>query len=228
MLVASATTRGQHHRAVTSAQDAAEALRPLLGSQATDLFAIGLIVSALVALPMLMASTAYVIGAQFDWRRGLSEALGRAPGFYAVLGASIAVAVVTAGVSVFEMLIAASVIGGISAPIGLVILIRLARDPEVMGDRPISGPLAIAGWIVTTLVSRFGLLFVGGIAIGKFWPPNTRRRDWSAQGGWVRQSQKPRFGRAEDWKPTWIARSSPIIITIAARLAPAKQMNSLV
>jgi len=170
MLVASAATLGRHHQVVASAQDAARALRPLAGPLATDLFAAGLVTSAVVALPVLMASTAYVVGAQFDWRRGLSEGIGRARAFYGVLVASIglAVAVALAGVSVFGMLVAASVIGGLGTPIGLVLLMRLARDPEVMGDRPISVRLAIAGWAVTAIVGGFGLLFVVGAALGRF------------------------------------------------------------
>jgi Mn2+/Fe2+ NRAMP family transporter len=73
MLVASAATLGAHHETVTSAQDAAQALRPIAGTLAADVFAVGLVISAVVALPVLMATTAYVVGAQFDWHRGLSE-----------------------------------------------------------------------------------------------------------------------------------------------------------
>jgi Mn2+/Fe2+ NRAMP family transporter len=162
MLAASAATLGQHHQAVTSAQDAAQALRPLAGSLAADLFAVGLVTSAVVALPVLMATTAYVVGAQFDWRRGLSERVGRARGFYGVLAASIglAFAVTLAKISVIGMLVVASVIGGFGTPIGLVILVLLARDRKVMGVEPISGRLAIAGWAVAIVVGGFGLLFV--------------------------------------------------------------------
>ena len=81
MLVASAATLGQRHQTVTSAQEAAQALRPLAGSGAADVFAVGLIVSAVVALPVLMATTAYVVGAHFDWRRGLSEPVSNARGW---------------------------------------------------------------------------------------------------------------------------------------------------
>jgi Mn2+/Fe2+ NRAMP family transporter len=170
MLVASAATLGRHHQAVASAQDAARALRPLAGSQAADLFAAGLVTSAVVALPVLMATTAYVVGAQFDWRRGLSEGIGRARGFYAILVASIglALAVTLAGIPVIGMLVAASVIGGLGTPIGLVILVRLARDPSVMGPRPISRRLAIAGWAVAVIVGGFGLLAILGAAVGAF------------------------------------------------------------
>ena len=170
MLVASAATLGRHHQAITSAQDAAAALRPLAGPAAADLFAAGLITSAVVALPVLIATTAYVVGAQFNWRRGLSEGIGRARGFYAILVASIglALAVTLAGIPVIGMLGAASVIGAFGAPIGLVILVRLARDPRVMGPRPISRRLALAGWAVAVIVGGFGLLAILGAALGAF------------------------------------------------------------
>ena len=65
-----------------------------------------------------------------------------------VMAASIGLAVVVAlaGVPVFAMLVAASVIGGLGTPVGLVILVRLARDRQIMGSRPVSVPLAAAGW----------------------------------------------------------------------------------
>jgi Mn2+/Fe2+ NRAMP family transporter len=162
MLVASAATLGQHHQTVTSAQDAAQALRPLAGSLAADMFAVGLVASAVVALPVLMATTAHVVGAQFDWRRGLSERVSHARGFYGVLAASVglASAVTLAKISVISMLVAASVIGGFGTPIGLVILVLLARDHKVMGAQPISRRLAVAGWMVALVVGGFGLLFV--------------------------------------------------------------------
>jgi Mn2+/Fe2+ NRAMP family transporter len=170
MLVASAATLGQRHETVTSAQQAAKALGPLAGSQASDLFALGLVVSAVVALPVLIATTAYVVGAQFDWRRGLSERVGRARRFYMALAASIGLGLATslAKISVIDMLVAASVIGGLGTPFGLVLLVRLARDPAVMGAQPISRRLAFAGWIVAVVIGGFGLLFVVGAALGTF------------------------------------------------------------
>jgi Mn2+/Fe2+ NRAMP family transporter len=162
MLVASAATLGQQHESVRSVQDAAAALGPLAGSLTTELFALGLLTSAVVALPVLMATTAYVVGAQFDWRRGLSERVRQARRFYAILAASIGLglAVTLAGVSVIGMLVVASVIGGLGTPFGLVVLVRLARDPVVMGARPISSGLAIAGFTVAIVVGGFGLLLV--------------------------------------------------------------------
>jgi Mn2+/Fe2+ NRAMP family transporter len=162
MLAASAATLGRHHETATSAQGAAQALRPLAGRLAADIFAIGLVTSAIVALPVLMATTAYMVGAQFDWRRGLFEPVRRAQGFYGVLAASIGLsfAVTLANISVVGMLFAASVIGGFGTPIGLVVLVLLARDRTVMGAQRISGPLAVTGWVVAFVVGGFGLLVV--------------------------------------------------------------------
>jgi Mn2+/Fe2+ NRAMP family transporter len=172
MLVASAATLGRHHQAVASAQDAVGALRPLAGSAAAGLFAAGLVTSAVVALPVLMATTAYVVGAYFGWRRGLSEGIGRARGLRRGPGR-----VHRAG--------AGRVPGGdlgdrhaggsqrdrrARNPIGLVILVRLARDPQVMGPWPVSRRLAIAGWAVAVIVGGFGLLAIPGAAFGALWP----------------------------------------------------------
>jgi Mn2+/Fe2+ NRAMP family transporter len=170
MLVASAATLGQHHQSVTSTRQAAEALRPLAGPLAENLFAIGLVVSAVVALPVLIASTAYVVGAHFDWRCGLSEPVKNAWGFYGVLAASVglAFAVTLTSISLIDVLVAASVIAGLGTPLGLVLLVRLGRDRTVMGTQPISGRLAVAGWAVAVVVGGLGLLYAIGAALGKF------------------------------------------------------------
>ncbi len=128
----------------------------------------GLVVSAVVALPVLVACTGYMVGAQFDWRRGLSVPVGRAPRFYAALivPVALAVAVTLASVPVLGMLVGASLIGGLATPIGLVILLRLARDHEVMRGRPISARLAAAGWAVCLIVTGLGVLLILSTALG--------------------------------------------------------------
>jgi Mn2+/Fe2+ NRAMP family transporter len=170
MLVASAATLGEHHRIPATAQEAAQALRPLAGPAAADLFAVGLITSAVVALPVLMATTAHVVGAHFRWRRGLSEGISDARAFYAVLviATLLAFAATLAGVPVIGLLVAASVAGGIGSPVVLILLVLLARDPLIMGSGVISGRLAIAGWAVALIVSGFGLLAVIGAVQGAF------------------------------------------------------------
>jgi Mn2+/Fe2+ NRAMP family transporter len=86
------------------------------------------------------------------------------------LAASIALAfaMALANISVIAMLVIASVIGGLGTPIGLVLLVLLARDVRVMGSRPISSGLAIAGWVVAIAIGGFGLLYLIGAALGTF------------------------------------------------------------
>jgi Mn2+/Fe2+ NRAMP family transporter len=170
MVVAAAATLGRHHQGAASAQDAAQMLRPLAGPLAADLFGAGLITSAVIALPVLAATTAHVVGAHFNWRRGLSERVGRARGFYAILVASIglALAVSLAGIPVVGMLVAASVMGGFASPISVVLLVRLARDPKVMGYAPISRRLAIGGWAAAIITAGFGLLAIVSAAARTF------------------------------------------------------------
>jgi len=162
MLVAAAATLGRSHATVSSAAQAAAALRPLAGRAAADLFAAGLVISAVVALPVLMATTAHAVGAQFDWPRGLSRGVGSALGFYAVLtvSAALALAVALAGVPLIGMLEAASVIGGFGTPVGVVLLVRLGRDPRVMGTRAITRRLAAAGWAVAAVMAGLSVLFI--------------------------------------------------------------------
>ena len=87
-----------------------------------------------------------------------------------VMAASIGLAVVVAlaGVPVFAMLVATSVIGGLGTPVGLVILVRLARDRQIMGSRPVSVPLAAAGWGVAAVASGLGVLLIVWAALAGF------------------------------------------------------------
>lgn len=163
MLVATAATLGRQHVSAVTAENAAVSLRPLAGSAATELFALGLLISALVALPVLIATTAHAVGASFDWRRGLREGMRAAPRFYAVLVGAVvlAVAVDLAQVSVIIMLVAASVLSGLATPFGVVLLVRLARDQTVMGNRRISLRLAAGGWIVASAITVLSLALIG-------------------------------------------------------------------
>jgi Mn2+/Fe2+ NRAMP family transporter len=163
ILVGSAATLGgDHHAPVATAVQAAAALRPLAGRWAGDLFAAGLLASAAIALPVLIACTGYVVGAQLDLRRGLSVGFAAGRWFYAVLGLAVALgaALSLAGVPPIAILVAASVAGGLGAPVSLALLLLVARDSACMHGRPISGGMAAAGWAVATAVSLLGLAFL--------------------------------------------------------------------
>jgi Mn2+/Fe2+ NRAMP family transporter len=144
ILVTTGATLGEHHKTVQTAQDAASALGPAAGSFARYLFAVGLLAASLLAIPVLAASSAYVIGDQFGWRTGLSRHVSDAKPFYATLIGVLAVAaaVALAGVSPIELLFAASIAGGIGTPIGIFFLLFSLRARSAPRD-------ARAGWRLT-------------------------------------------------------------------------------
>ena len=79
ILVATGATAGIHHLHINTAQDAASALKPLAGRWTTEVFAVALLASAAVALPVLVATCAYVTGAEFQWGGGLSGPIRSSP-----------------------------------------------------------------------------------------------------------------------------------------------------
>lgn len=162
ILVATGATLGRHHTQVQTAQDAAKALTPVAGRFAGDLFGIGLLSSALIALPVLLGTISYVLGAEFGWQSGLSERVRDAPGFYSVLLVSLAAAagVALLGVSPIRLLVIASVAGGLGTPVGLVFLMLVASDGDVMGRHTITGRLKAAGWAVAAFIGIVSLAYL--------------------------------------------------------------------
>jgi Mn2+/Fe2+ NRAMP family transporter len=162
ILIATAATLGEKGIRVDNSQEAARALQPVAGPVAVVLFAVGMLASTLLAVPILAAATAYVVGAGFDWRRGLSEPVRGAPRFYLVLAVTLTVSVVSiiAGIEPIRLLFLASLAGGLGTPVSLGFLIIVARDRALMGDHRIPGWLAIAGWIFVAVITAISVLFL--------------------------------------------------------------------
>jgi Mn2+/Fe2+ NRAMP family transporter len=162
ILIAMGATLGVHHLQANTASDAAQALRPLAGKLAGGLFAVGLLASALVALPVLIATTAYVTGAQLQRKRGLSVKVREAPLFYGTLvgAAVLGTGVALSGISPIRLLFIAGIIGGIATPIGLGLLLVVAGNHTLMRGRPVSGPLLITGWVITISIAGLSLAFI--------------------------------------------------------------------
>ena len=162
ILIGTGATLGIHHHQVQTDQDAAQALVPVAGPIAGYPFAIGLLASAILAVPVLAATSAYVLGSEFGWVTGLSRKPQRAYRFYAALAATLALGVVVsfAGVSPINLLFIASIIGGLGTPISMAFLLLVAQHREVMGDKVIGPLLRVAGWATMTIVSVVSLFFL--------------------------------------------------------------------
>jgi Mn2+/Fe2+ NRAMP family transporter len=162
VLVATAATLGRVHASVQTATDAAIALQPLAGRWATMLFAIGLLASAALAVPILAGTSAYVVTQTFAWRGKLGVPVGQAREFYVVIVGSLvlASAFAFAGIPPIALLFWASVAGGLGTPVTLWLLVAIARDRTIMGPSRISTKLAAAGYAVAAIVTLSCLLFL--------------------------------------------------------------------
>lgn len=162
IIVTTAATLGAHGAPVQSAQDAARALVPLAGSLAEEVFALGLLASALLAVPVLASTTAYILAEAFQWGGGLDSHEPATHPFNAVLLGSLAIgaAIALAGVEPFQILFYASIAGGLGAPVLLALMILIAQDPEAMRNQPIDSKLASLGWLTTAVLGGASVLYV--------------------------------------------------------------------
>lgn len=162
ILVASAATLGSHHEQVATAEEAARALRPLAGPYASDLFAIGLLASAVIAVPVIMATGGYATASAFGWARGLNRTLRQAPRFYGIVIAQTIAGTVVAlsGIGPIKLLFLASLIAGIATPLGLAMLTLAAGNPALVGTARIPRPLRAAAWLITALITGVSLLYL--------------------------------------------------------------------
>ena len=151
---------------ISTAADAAEALKPLAGDLAGLIFAIGMIGTGLLAVPVLAGSSAYAVSETFGWRSGLDEHWHRARPFYGVIALATAVGLVIpfTGVKPIDALFFTSIVNGIAAPFLLVVIMLAARNKKVMGKQTIGPVLTALGWIVT--IAMFVALV--GLALTSF------------------------------------------------------------
>ena len=137
IMTTAAVTLGAHGAVqIDTAQQAAEALRPLAGNLAGLLFAAGIVGTGLLAVPVLAGSTAYAITESMGWPAGLSRRVMQARAFYLVIAISILVGVAMGfiGISPIRALYLAAILNGVAAPPLLVLIALLARSKDVLGQ----------------------------------------------------------------------------------------------
>ncbi len=148
---------GKHD--VQSATDAAIALRPLAGNAASILLALGLIGAGFLAVPVLTGSAAYALAEALGWQHGLNKKPARAKQFYLIIAlATFAGMLINfIGINPIAALFWTAVINGVLAPPLLVLLMLIANNRKVMGER-VNGPgLNIVGWIATLVMTAAAL-----------------------------------------------------------------------
>ena len=169
IVVATGATLGVHHKTVETAQDAAVALVPIAGKYASFVFGFGLLASAMIAVPVLAGTSAYVMAEAFGWRRSLDASFARADRFYWTLIASLAVgaAIALVGFSPIKLLFFSGIAGGIATPFTLGLMMLVGRSRRIMGENRLGVALTIAGWCVTTVVSIAAIVYLVQTARGE-------------------------------------------------------------
>jgi len=163
IVVSTAATLHKAGIPVTSAADAAHALRPLAGRYAQTLFGIGLLGASMLAAGVLPLATAYSISEALGFEKGVSRSFREAPIFLGTFTFLIAVGAAIAivpNLPLIRVLLVTQVINGLLLPIVLFAVLKLVNDREVMG-RHVNGPLYnIAAWLTAILVTIVSLLFI--------------------------------------------------------------------
>lgn len=140
---------------IDSASDAALALLPFAGSFATTLFAIGIIGTGMLAVPVLASSTSYAISESFGWKEGLYRKFKKAKAFYTIIIFSIIIGVILnfVGIHPIKALIYSAITNGIIAPIVLIFIVQISSDAKIMGHYKNSKAKKIIGWTTIILMS---------------------------------------------------------------------------
>lgn len=158
IIVACAATLHRNGIAITSAADAAEALRPLAGEYAFLLFAAGLLNASLFAATVLPITTAYTVCEGLGFESGLDKKFHEAPAFYwlytllIVTGAGV---LLVPDFPLAHMMVLSQVVNGIVLPFVLIFMLNLTNDRELMGEHVNSRTYNIVAW--TTVVVMIGL-----------------------------------------------------------------------
>jgi Mn2+/Fe2+ NRAMP family transporter len=156
IVIATAVTLNQ--QGITNIQtssQAAEALRPVAGEFAFALFALGIIGTGLLAVPVLAGSAAYAVSEVFGWKSGLSHGFREARGFYSIIIVATVIGTLmsTLEVDPIKALVWSAVVNGvISVPI-MVVMMWIGQSERIMGTLTITWRHRFFGWAATVVMA---------------------------------------------------------------------------
>jgi Mn2+/Fe2+ NRAMP family transporter len=154
-----------HAHGVTDIQtssQAALALKPIAGPATFVVFALGIVGTGLLAVPVLAGSAAYALGEAFGWHVGLARRLGRAPSFYATIAIATVVgaALNFTPIDPIKALFWSAVINGVVAVPVMVLMMVMASRPKIMGRFTLSLGLKIVGWAATAVMAAAAVAMI--------------------------------------------------------------------
>jgi NRAMP (natural resistance-associated macrophage protein)-like metal ion transporter len=165
MLSTAATLHAAGHTNVTTAADAANALRPIAGPLAFALFSLGIIGTGLLAVPVLAGSAAYAFGESRGWTCGLENKPWEAVGFYSVIGAAtlLGVGIGFSPLDPMRALVWSAIINGVVAVPVIAAMMWVASRRDQMGRFRAGHRLRALGWTATAVMA---LAVVAMVATG--------------------------------------------------------------
>ncbi len=139
---------------INSATQAAEALRPLAGDATFALFALGIIGTGLLAIPVLAGSAAYGVSETFGWHATLEAKAPDAVGFYSIIAAATAIGfgLGFTGIDAIHMLVWSAVLNGIVAVPIMAMMMVIVASPKLMGRFKARSWLVALGWLGTAIM----------------------------------------------------------------------------
>jgi NRAMP (natural resistance-associated macrophage protein)-like metal ion transporter len=152
---------------INSATEAAEALRPLAGDFTFALFALGIIGTGLLAIPVLAGSAAYGVAEIFGWHATLEAKPDEAVGFYTIIAAATAIGfgLGFTGIDSIHMLVWSAVLNGIVAVPIMAMMMLIVSSSEIMGRFRARSWLVALGWLGTALMTLAVLALFGSFAL---------------------------------------------------------------
>ncbi len=150
---------------ITSAQEAATALKPLAGDKAALLFTLGIIGTGLLAVPILAGSASYALSESFGWKYGLYRKLKEANSFYGVIIISTGIGLLInfLGLDPIKALIYSAVANGLIAPVILALIILISSNKKVMGDWVNNSVVAGLGWVTVIVMAVAGVATIASL-----------------------------------------------------------------
>jgi NRAMP (natural resistance-associated macrophage protein)-like metal ion transporter len=156
VILATALTLNQHGiNDIQTTKQAAEALRPLAGNFAFTLFALGIIGTGMLAVPVLAASSAYAVADAFQWRSGLDHRLVEARGFFGViaLGTVIGTLVGFTALDPIKALVWSAVVNGVIAVPIMAVMMHLGMRTDILGIHTLTRRHRWLGWLATAVMA---------------------------------------------------------------------------
>jgi len=147
---------------IDTVEQAAKALKPLAGNAAYILFAVGIIGTGFLAIPVLSGSLSYIITESFGWKEGLDKRFHNAKAFYIIVAISLILGLSLnyIGISPVKALIYSAILYGLTAPVLIAIVLHISNNKKIMGKN-INGKLSnVLGFISLILMTVSSVLLL--------------------------------------------------------------------